>query len=133
MRRHHHPANVAVHDRKATIDRNVDRFVIKFGSVGYLAWQTVFIAVWIALNATAWALRWDPYPWILLNLIFSTQASYAAPLILMAQNRSAEHDRLRAEEDYHTNNEALAELKALRVEHAEFRAELAVLLSKPAR
>ena len=55
--------------------------------------------VWIALNVVAVRLRWDPYPFILLNLAFSTQAAYAAPLILLAQNRQADRDRVQAEED----------------------------------
>ena len=55
--------------------------------------------VWITLNVVAVRLRWDPYPFILLNLAFSTQAAYAAPLILLAQNRQADRDRVQAEED----------------------------------
>ncbi len=55
--------------------------------------------VWITLNVVAVNLRWDPYPFILLNLAFSTQAAYAAPLILLAQNRQADRDRVQAEED----------------------------------
>jgi len=128
MRHHRHPANVAIHDRKNHIDKAVDRFVTQFGSLRYIAWQTVFIIVWLALNAVAWALRWDPYPWILLNLIFSTQAAYAAPLILMAQNRSAEHDRLRAEDDYHVNQQALEKLQLLHAEHAGLRASIEALV-----
>lgn len=124
MRRHRHPANIAIHDHKATIDQAVDRFVTYFGSLSFIGWQTLIIIAWVILNITAVVRRWDPYPFILLNLVFSTQAAYAAPLILMAQNRASEHDRLRAEEDYKTNNETLAELKALRVEHADLRSRL---------
>src|SRR3712207_9479254 len=61
--------------------------------------QTVIVVVWIALNVFAVRLQWDPYPFILLNLAFSTQAAYAAPLILLAQNRQADRDRVQAEED----------------------------------
>ena len=57
------------------------------------------MVVWITLNVFAVRLRWDPYPFILLNLAFSTQAAYAAPLILLAQNRQADRDRVQAEED----------------------------------
>jgi uncharacterized membrane protein len=60
--------------------------------------QTLLVAVWIALNAMAVSLRWDPYPFILLNLAFSTQAAYAAPLILLAQTRQADRDKAAAEE-----------------------------------
>ena len=61
--------------------------------------QTIIVIVWITLNVAAVRLRWDPYPFILLNLAFSTQAAYAAPLILLAQNRQADRDRVQAEED----------------------------------
>ena len=61
--------------------------------------QTIIVIVWITLNVVAVRLRWDPYPFILLNLAFSTQAAYAAPLILLAQNRQADRDRVQSEED----------------------------------
>ena len=69
------------------------------GTGRFLAVQTIIVIVWIALNVVAVNLRWDPYPFILLNLAFSTQAAYAAPLILLAQNRQADRDRVQAEED----------------------------------
>jgi uncharacterized membrane protein len=69
------------------------------GTGRFLAVQTIIVLVWIALNVVAVDLRWDPYPFILLNLAFSTQAAYAAPLILLAQNRQADRDRVQAEED----------------------------------
>ncbi|MGY1743991.1 DUF1003 domain-containing protein [Blastococcus sp. SYSU D00695] len=69
------------------------------GTGRFLAVQTVIVIAWIVLNVAAVRLRWDPYPFILLNLAFSTQAAYAAPLILLAQNRQADRDRVQAEED----------------------------------
>jgi uncharacterized membrane protein len=69
------------------------------GTGRFLAVQTIVVIVWIALNVFAVTLRWDPYPFILLNLAFSTQAAYAAPLILLAQSRQADRDRVQAEED----------------------------------
>jgi uncharacterized membrane protein len=65
-----------------------------FGTPQYIFGQSVIVVIWIALNAVAISLRWDPYPFILLNLAFSTQAAYAAPLILLAQTRQAERDKL---------------------------------------
>ena len=65
-----------------------------FGTPQYIFGQTIIVIIWIALNAVAISLRWDPYPFILLNLAFSTQAAYAAPLILLAQTRQAERDKL---------------------------------------
>jgi uncharacterized membrane protein len=64
-----------------------------FGTPQYILGQTVIVIVWIAINAVAVGLRWDPYPFILLNLAFSTQAAYAAPLILLAQTRQVERDK----------------------------------------
>jgi uncharacterized membrane protein len=64
-----------------------------FGTPQYILGQTIIVIVWIALNAIAVGLRWDPYPFILLNLAFSTQAAYAAPLILLAQTRQVERDK----------------------------------------
>jgi uncharacterized membrane protein len=92
------------------------------GTGRFLAVQTIIVVVWIGLNVFAVQLRWDPYPFILLNLAFSTQAAYAAPLILLAQNRQADRDRVQAEEDRaraattRADTEYLArELAALRV------------------
>jgi uncharacterized membrane protein len=65
-----------------------------FGTPKYIVGQTLAVVVWIAINAAAVSLRWDPYPFILLNLAFSTQAAYAAPLILLAQTRQADRDKM---------------------------------------
>jgi uncharacterized membrane protein len=64
-----------------------------FGTPQYIAGQTAGVVIWIVLNAVAVSLRWDPYPFILLNLAFSTQAAYAAPLILLAQTRQVDRDK----------------------------------------
>src|SRR5439155_22442927 len=64
-----------------------------FGTPRYIAGQSLVVVIWIALNAVAISFRWDPYPFILLNLAFSTQAAYAAPLILLAQTRQADRDK----------------------------------------
>jgi uncharacterized membrane protein len=69
------------------------------GTGKYLFGQTVFVIVWITLNGLLFVHHWDPYPFILLNLAFSTQAAYAAPLILLAQNRQAERDRANTDRD----------------------------------
>jgi uncharacterized membrane protein len=79
--------------------RRAERAARFFGTPQYIVGQTLVVIVWIALNAIAVTLRWDPYPFILLNLAFSTQAAYAAPLILLAQTRQAERDKLAAERD----------------------------------
>jgi uncharacterized membrane protein len=81
------------------VGATAESFARFLGTGRYLGIQTVLVVVWIALNVFAVSLRWDPYPFILLNLAFSTQAAYAAPLILLAQNRQADRDRVQAEED----------------------------------
>jgi len=75
---------------------NAARF---FGTPQYIVGQTIVVIAWIAVNAIAVTARWDPYPFILLNLAFSTQAAYAAPLILLAETRQAERDRVRSEHE----------------------------------
>jgi uncharacterized membrane protein len=91
------------------------------GTGRYLAFQTVVVILWIAINVTAVALRFDPYPFILLNLVFSTQAAYAAPLILLAQNRQADRDKAEVERDRETNARALADAEYLAREIAALR------------
>ena len=72
-----------------------ERFARFFGTPRFIIGQTVLVVLWIAANAAAFSFQWDPYPFILLNLAFSTQAAYAAPLILLAQTRQAERDKIR--------------------------------------
>jgi uncharacterized membrane protein len=91
------------------------------GTGRYLLWQTVVVLVWIALNLFAVKLRWDPYPFILLNLAFSTQAAYAAPLILLAQNRQENRDRVSLEEDRRRASQTKADTEYLARELAALR------------
>ena len=92
-----------------------------FGTGSYLLIQTVLVLAWIALNISAVSLRWDPYPFILLNLAFSTQAAYAAPLILLAQNRQENRDRVALEEDRRRDQEMKADTEFLARELAALR------------
>ncbi|MFT7840773.1 DUF1003 domain-containing protein [Saccharothrix sp. BKS2] len=85
-------------DREA-FGRVAERLARFLGTGTFLFWQTLMVVLWISLNLAAVSLRWDPYPFILLNLAFSTQAAYAAPLILLAQNRQDDRDRVALEED----------------------------------
>jgi uncharacterized membrane protein len=73
--------------------RGAEKVARFFGTPQYIVGQSIVVVVWIAVNAVAVASRWDPYPFILLNLAFSTQAAYAAPLILLAQTRQADRDK----------------------------------------
>ena len=83
------------------------------GTGRFLVIQTVVVAFWISLNIFAVRLRWDPYPFILLNLAFSTQAAYAAPLILLAQNRQDDRDRAQSQEDRDVNARTQADTEYL--------------------
>jgi uncharacterized membrane protein len=97
------------------------------GTGRYLVAQTVIVIVWIIINIVAAALRFDPYPFILLNLAFSTQAAYAAPLILLAQNRQDSRDRAQADEDRRTAALVQAETEYLAREVANIRILVASL------
>jgi len=77
--------------------RTAERAARFFGTPRYIVGQTLAVVAWIVLNAVAFVGHWDPYPFILLNLAFSTQAAYAAPLILLAQTRQADRDKAAAE------------------------------------
>jgi uncharacterized membrane protein len=93
--------------------RLADRFTGAIGTWWFLAAQTVFIVLWIAANVYAWVSRFDPYPFILLNLVFSVWSAYAAPIIMMSQNRQNERDRLRALVDHQTNLESHQEIEQI--------------------
>lgn len=95
-----------------------------FGTGRYLVGQTIIVAVWIALNIAGLIGKWDPYPFILLNLVFSLQAAYAAPLILLAQNRQADRDKEEIERDREVNARSLAETEFLARELAAVRFSL---------
>jgi len=94
------------------------------GTGRYLAGQTIAVILWIAFNVAAVRYRFDPYPFILLNLAFSTQAAYAAPLILLAQNRQADRDKAEIERDRESNARARADMDYLAREIAAIRIAL---------
>src|ERR1700710_2125845 len=94
-------------------DRLADTVATGMGSWKLIIIQTVFVIIWMGLNVVGFMHHWDVYPFILLNLIFSTQAAYAAPIIMMSQNRQSERDRTQAHDDYVTNLEAKREIEDL--------------------
>ncbi|MCY7291997.1 MAG: DUF1003 domain-containing protein [Ferruginibacter sp.] len=104
-------------------DRLSDAVANGMGSWKFIICQTGIVLIWMALNIVAFVQHWDPYPFILLNLIFSTQAAYAAPIIMMAQNRQSQRDRLQAANDYHTNVEAKKEIEALQIHLSKIESE----------
>ena len=93
--------------------RLADSVAKGMGSWRFIIIQTVLVILWMGLNIVGFFYHWDAYPFILLNLLFSTQAAYAAPIIMMSQNRQSERDRVQAQSDYQTNINAKLEIEAL--------------------
>lgn len=112
-----------LYDREAfgRFSETIARFM---GTGRFLVVQTVIVVVWIVVNLAVAVLRWDPYPFILLNLAFSTQAAYAAPLILLAQNRQDDRDRRQAELDRQVNTRTQADTEYVARELASVRIAL---------
>lgn len=107
------------------VGRGSEAFARFMGTGRFLLYMTSFVIVWVILNVAAlWGLRWDPYPFILLNLFFSVQASYAAPLILLAQNRQDDRDRVALEHDRQRAARSLADTEFLAREMAALRIAL---------
>ncbi len=101
-----------IHIPKTSGERAADAVAAAMGSWRFIIIQSVIVAAWILLNIVAVVRRFDPYPFILLNLLFSTQAAYAAPIIMMSQNRQAAKDRERDDHEAVTVDET-AEIVAL--------------------
>ena len=100
------------------------------GSWRFIIIQTTILIAWITLNIIAWISHWDPYPFILLNLALSFQAAYAAPFIMMSQNRQADVDRQKAEEDFRINVKAELEIELLHQKLDELREKEVLALTE---
>jgi uncharacterized membrane protein len=108
-----------------TFGRLSESFARFLGTARFLVYMTVFVAFWVIWNTTAPDnLRWDDFPFIFLTLILSLQASYAAPLILLAQNRQADRDRIQSNEDRAQNERSIADTEYLTRELASLRSAL---------
>jgi CRP/FNR family cyclic AMP-dependent transcriptional regulator len=105
--------NVVDAERLTMGQRIADGVAATIGSWRFIIFQSSMLALWIILNVTAWIHHWDPYPFILLNLALSFQAAYAAPFIMMSQNRTSDKDRLAAEIDHRVNAKAELEIGLL--------------------
>jgi uncharacterized membrane protein len=112
---HHDKTWTRAHRERMTFGQRIaDSVAAGMGSWTFIIIQTLFVIAWMTFNIIEVAThRWDPYPFILLNLLFSTQAAYAAPIIMMSQNRSAERDRFQASADFRTNVESKKEIEAV--------------------
>jgi uncharacterized membrane protein len=94
---HKHPVNVIHHEEATLGERIADSAAAGIGSWTFLIIQTIAVACWVTLNIIGITNRWDPFPFILLNLLFSVQAAYTGPVLLLAGNRQAQKDRLTLE------------------------------------
>jgi uncharacterized membrane protein len=110
--------------------RRAEKIARFLGTPQYIVGQSIVVAIWIAINAVAVSLQWDPYPFILLNLAFSTQAAYAAPLILLAQTRQADRDRVTMDSVEEHRERLIARLQASEETLASATAELRQLLAQ---
>ena len=113
--------------------RVADRVASTMGSWTFIIIQSAVLAVWITLNVTAYVQRWDPYPFILLNLALSFQAAYAAPFIMMAQNRQQDIDRKEAQRDHEVNIKAELEIELLHQKIDELREKEVLYLTEAIR
>jgi uncharacterized membrane protein len=120
--KHKHPPikNVhAVFETQLTLgQRAADKVAAVAGSWTFIIIQSTLLVAWVALNVTAVVRHWDPYPFILMNLVLSLQAAYTAPVIMMSQNRQAVRDRIEAHNDYEINLKAELEVQTI-LEHLE--------------
>ena len=107
-----------------------DAVAATMGSWRFIIIQTTILVLWIALNITAWINHWDPYPFILLNLALSFQAAYAAPFIMMSQNRQQDVDRRQAAEDFRINVKAELEIELLHQKLDELRGKEVLALTQ---
>ncbi|HPS57339.1 MAG TPA: DUF1003 domain-containing protein [Spirochaetota bacterium] len=108
-----------LHDEQLTVSqRTADRIARIMGSWRFIIIQSILLSAWIVLNITAYIRHWDPYPFILMNLVLSMQAAYAAPIIMMSQNRQSEKDRIEAHNDYIINQKVEVEVGIV-LEHLE--------------
>ena len=108
-----------------------ESFARFMGTAKFLVYMTVFVIVWVTINLVGlFGLKWDPYPFILLNLFFSTQASYSAPLILLAQNRQELRDRVTTENDRRVAAQSRADMDFLAREIAAIRMHLGELATR---
>lgn len=110
-----------------------DAVAATMGSWRFIIIQSLILFVWIILNITAYVKQWDPYPFILLNLALSFQAAYAAPFIMMSQNRQQDIDREAAENDYQINVKAELEVELLHQKLDQLRETEVLYLTKAVR
>ena len=120
--KHEHPpirnVNDIVEEKKTFGQKIADNVAAVMGSWKFIIIQSCIIFFWVVLNIVGYINHWDPYPFILMNLILSLQAAYAAPVIMMSQNRQNQKDRIEAHNDYLLNIKSEEEIRVI-LEHLE--------------
>ena len=115
--KHEHPpvqnVNQLIATQRTFGQKASDWVAANLGSWWFLIIQTIILAIWVMVNVTAWLRHWDPYPFIFMNLVLSLQSAYAAPIIMMSENRQTDRDRLEAHNDYLTNQRVEQEVHAI--------------------
>ena len=115
--RHEHPpvrnVNEVFEEELSLAQRASDVVAKTVGSWKFIIIQSFLLSIWVVVNVVAIVQQWDPYPFILMNLVLSLQAAYTAPIIMMSQNRQAIRDRIEAHEDYLINQKAEVEIRAI--------------------
>jgi len=117
-------------DKLSVGQKIADGVASTMGSWRFIITQSVILAAWVVLNITAYIAHWDPYPFILLNLALSFQAAYAAPFIMMSQNRQQDIDRKQAENDYQINIKAELEIESLHEKFDQLREKEVLALTQ---
>jgi uncharacterized membrane protein len=114
---HDHPpvrdVNQIMEEKLTLGQKASDRVAAVVGSWPFVIGQSMLLVLWVIFNVTAWLNHWDPYPFILMNLLLSLQAAYTAPVIMMSQNRQAMKDRIEAHNDFMINQKAEEEIRAI--------------------
>ena len=115
--RHEHApiknVNEVIKEQLTAGQKAADWIAAKVGSWEFIIGQSILLSLWALLNVTAWVSHWDPYPFILMNLVLSMQAAYTAPMIMMSQNRKADRDRIEAHVDFEVNIKAETEIRVI--------------------
>jgi len=106
MPNNNNKSNTRINNKPNFGEKAADKIAAGMGSWKFIIVQSILLGIWVALNLMAWFFHWDPYPFILLNLALSFQAAYAAPIIMMSQNRTAARDRRKAEADLATDRKS---------------------------
>ena len=105
--------NELLEERSSFGQRSADVVASAVGSWRFIIIQSLLLVLWVILNVTGWVFHWDPYPFILMNLVLSTQAAFTAPVIMMSQNRQAARDRIEAHQDFVVDQQSEMEVRAI--------------------